>query len=292
VLQRELATFARGQYARRAPVRARTIQRLLRIGFGESLAGEVAREMRNVEVDETAWREALAHLGNRIRIAGLNPLHASGVIALTGPTGVGKTTTAAKLASTAAQRYGRDAVALVAMQDEALALQSPLLGIGQRLGIATGVASSAEGLRHTLGSLVGRRLVVIDTTGTSLQAGGNAWQLDALQRIRGLQRLVVVAANTHYDDLRAALRAYGSPASAGCVLTKLDESAVFGSALSAVIEEAVPIALTTDGQQMDSGLQRPSVYKLVSRAVRVPRSRWSDEPPVSATHGRESHDVL
>lgn len=273
VLQRELANFARSEYARRAPVKARTIQRLLRLGLGDALAGRVAGDVRSGEGDDAAWREALAHLGNRIPIAGASPLHAAGVVAVVGPTGAGKTTTAAKLAATAAARYGREAVALVALEDPGRPVQAPLLGFGQRLGVATCMASSPETLRQTLGSLAGRRLIVIDTPGLARGDARAEAQAQALDAVRGLRRYLVLAANTHYDDLRAAAETFAGNRAAGCILTKLDEAAVFGSALSAIIDEGLPLALTTAGQDLEAGVQRPSVHKLVSRAVQSARER-------------------
>jgi flagellar biosynthesis protein FlhF len=290
VLQRELANFARSEQARRAPVKARTIQRLLRLGVGDALAGRIAGDVRTVDGDEAAWREALAHLGNRIPIAATSPLHAAGVVALVGPTGAGKTTTAAKLAAAVAARHGRDTVALVALEDPERPVQGPLLAFGQRLGIATCMASSPDALRHTLGSLAGRRLVVIDTPGLARGDARAPQQAAALDAVRGLRRYLVLAANTHYDDLRTAVETFSGTRAAGCILAKLDEATVFGSALSAMIDEGMPLALTTAGQDLEAGLQRPSAHKLVSRAVQSVRARGARARRPSQARAEVPHD--
>ncbi len=273
LLQRELATFARKEYGRRSPVRARTMERLQRLGLSDALCEQVVRGLQQADSEEQAWRESLAHLGNRIRIADFNPMHASGTLALVGPSGSGKTTVAARIASAVAARHGSDAVAMVALDAEGKAVQSPLMGIGQRLGLPTCMASSVERLRQTLASLVGRRLVLVDTPGMARSNDGSGLCYDELVAMQGLRHLVVVAANTQYDDLRSALRGFAGRDRVGCVMTKLDEASVFGSALSAAIEEDADIAAVAAARDIETGFYRPSVAKLVARVVHSARQR-------------------
>lgn len=289
LLQRELATFARQEYGRRSPIRARTMQRLQRLGLGDDLAERVVRAVQHADSDEQAWREGLAHLGNRIGIADFNPMHASGTVALVGPSGSGKTTTAARIATAVAARHGRDAVVMVALDSDGQAMQSPLMAIGQRLGLPTCTASSVERLRQTLGSLVGRRLVLVDTPGMASASQGSGLCYDQLAGIQGLRHLVVVAANTQYDDLRSALRGFAGRDRVGCVMTKLDEASVFGSALSAAIEEETEIAAVAASRDVETGFYRPSVAKLVSRVTKSARQRHARNPRDAQAAESEVH---
>jgi flagellar biosynthesis protein FlhF len=199
------------------------------------------------------------------------------MIALVGSTGVGKTTSVAKLAARYALRHGQRSVALVTTDCYRIGAHEQLFTYGRILGVPVQVASSHEELQSTLASLADRRLVLIDTAGMSQRDLRLAEQLATL-RDSGfpLRTYLVLNVTTQLNVLDEAVRAFGKAALEGCILTKVDEAASLGGVLSVVAKHRLPLAYVGDGQRVPEDLHPARAHNLVNRAVSLMQQAGQD----------------
>jgi len=184
-----------------------------------------------------------------------DPLTDGGIIALVGPTGVGKTTTAAKIAAQFAARHGRNQVALVTTDNVRVGGKDQLISLGGSLGIPVQVASDAKELRQTLESFAGRKLVIIDTAGVNPR---NASLAKEYQQVIGdnpdITPYLVLAATAQESVINETIRAYKGIELAGAIITKTDENVSIGAAISGVIRFRLPVAFLGTGQAIPEDL--------------------------------------
>ncbi len=282
LLQDQLSQLAWGEFSRRQPLHAQIVRRLIRLGLSPKLAKTIAGGLRNSKDPERAWREALAVFAKRIPVNDEDIINHGGVIALVGPTGVGKTTTIAKLAARFALRHGRQHVALVTADAYRIGAQQQLLTFGQILGVQTHAVANREELGRTLQSLMGKKLVLIDTAGTSQRDMRLTEQFNALGSMPLIKTFLVVAANAQRTVLEEVLRAFGRAQLDGCILTKVDEAATLGDALSAVIRSGLPLHYVCDGQRVPEDLHLARTTQLVSRAVALAQGHEKAEAELEA----------
>jgi flagellar biosynthesis protein FlhF len=271
LLQAELAALAGDDYARRQPVRAQLARRLEKLGIDTDLARRLADEIRHADSAQEAWRDGLSLLARRIPVSERDLLLRGGVVALLGPTGVGKTSTAVKLAAAFVARHGRPSVALVAADSDRLGAERELLAIGQKLGIYTLVASGAEELREALASVADRRLVLVDTAGMGYRDPRLTEQARLLSAFPEIEPWLVLAANAQRSTLEATIRRFGVLGPRGCVLTKIDETTSLGEALGAAMACGMPLNFATDGQGLEDHLHVARGDRLVTRMVALAR---------------------
>ena len=284
ILQDPCARLATSDYDRREPVRAEVIRRLVRVGFDEAVARGVAAATTQLATPGEAWREALFGLSARLPVAENDPLEQSQVIALIGATGVGKTTTAAKLAARACLRYGSQSVALVSTDDFRVGAQRQLASFGLLLGVPVRQARSAAELADQLAELGGRRVVIVDTAGIGQRDLRLIDETRKLTRIADLQSYLVMSANVQREVMDEVVDAFGRERLAGCILTKLDEAARLGPALSTVLTHQLPLAFVSAGQRVPEDLKVARARDLVALAVSPP-GRASRSRPASQASG-------
>ncbi|MFN2349887.1 MAG: flagellar biosynthesis protein FlhF [Thioalkalivibrio sp.] len=277
MLQDQLASFAWNDMKRRDPHRVQLIKRLGMLGLDETLAGEIAAEVRHVQSPEQAWREGLYGLATRIPVAGEEVLAGDGVIALVGPSGVGKTTTVAKLAARHIQRYGKDSVALVTTDAYRIGAYRQLQTFGQILGVPVHLAQTGRELGDILLGLGDKQRVFVDTAGMSQRDLRLAEEMAGLAAIPRLRTLLVVAANAQQAVLEETFRAFAHLPLSATVLTKVDEAASLGPVLSALSTGALPLLYVSEGQRVPEDLQPARVQRLVSRAVAIASDRQQQQ---------------
>ncbi len=204
----------------------------------------------------------LAELAGMLSIARTEPLDEGGVIALVGPSGAGKTTTAAKLAARFAARYRARDVAMITTDARRAGACEQLHAHGLRLGITVCEATGPEGLRDALAQLADYPLVLVDTTGHAAHAPELRRQMLWL-RAAQVRSLLVLPANAHPHDLGEAIVRYRNAALAGVVLSKLDETGRPGSALSVLARHGLGIAYATRGQAVPEDIEAADAARLV-----------------------------
>ncbi|AIR90089.1 flagellar biosynthesis protein FlhF [Pseudomonas cremoricolorata] len=280
LLEVQLGSLAWSQLQGSKPQQANAWRRLQRIGLSGALAHELLGMTAEIDDPRHAWRMVLAHLARRIDVPDVEPIEQGGVIALVGPAGMGKTTTLAKLAARYVLKYGSSSLALVSMDSFRIGAQEQLKTLGRILNVPVTYVDPGESLAQALEPLLRKRVVLIDTAGLQASDPALRMQLDTLAG-RGIasKNYLVLATTSQKQVLSAAYHSYKRCGLAGCILSKLDETASLGEVLSLAIGHQLPIAYLTDGPRIPDDLHLPRKHQLVSRAVSV---QMQDEPSEEA----------
>ncbi|UYB50514.1 flagellar biosynthesis protein FlhF [Xanthomonas sp. AM6] len=261
---------------RGSPVRAQALELMDDYGFDSGLTRDVVMQIpADLELHRGRGM-MLGLLSKRLPIAALDPIEEGGVIALIGPTGAGKTTTIAKLASRFLERHAARDVALVTTDTIRVGGREQLHSYGRQLGIAVHEADSDAALQQLLERLRDYKLVLIDTAGMGQRDRALVGQLHWLRASRVVRSLLVLPANAHFSDLDEVVRRFAGADPQGVILTKLDETGRFGSALSVVADHRLPITWVTDGQRVPDDLHRANAASLVLRLEDLRRA--ADKP--------------
>jgi flagellar biosynthesis protein FlhF len=200
------------------------------------------------------------------------------VFALVGPTGVGKTTTIAKLAARFTLEHGPGNVAVVTTDSVRIGAFDQLRTFSRILNVPARTARTPEELERVVDELSARRLILVDTAGMGRQDMQLASQLELLAAGRDdLHTFLVLAANAQRAALDEACRIFGNVRLSGAILTKLDEARSLGGALSVLSRCELPIAYVSDGQRVPEDIRRPCAKLLVDAAWRL-ASESSDKP--------------
>ena len=277
LMERQLAGVIWNDMKQRQPERVAALNALNDLGIDPDLSRMIAGELPEKTNMERARFLPLGLLTRRIPVIKEDMVLQGGVIALIGPTGVGKTTTLAKLAARYTQTYGTRDIALVTTDHYRIGAQEQLFTYGRLLGIPAHTAGNAEELTALMKRLSDRRLVLIDTAGMSPRDRNLASQFSELKGIpTPIKTLLVMAANCQAGALHEVVSRFGTTPLAGCILTKLDESTRIGGAISVLIRRTLPLAYMTDGQKVPEDLHEARADRLVIRAIQLARERPAD----------------
>lgn len=254
---------------RREPTRALLIKKLSKLGFTDEVADQISCFIPEGLSEEEAWENTLDLLQGQVGTTRNDILSQGGVVALVGPTGVGKTTTIAKLAARYAQINGPDSVALVTTDTYRIAASEQLQTYARIIGCPIKVARDAEELNAVLLQFRQRRLVLIDTAGMSQRDIRLSEQLATLMensRLR-IRPYLVLSATAQASVQNEIVRQFKRIPLSGCIFTKLDESLSLGEVLSTAIHNSLPISYLTDGQQVPEDIQIADSRVLVRQAA-------------------------
>jgi len=201
-----------------------------------------------------------------------------GVLALIGPTGVGKTTTTAKLAARFVLRHGADRLALLTTDRFRIGAHEQLRIYGDILGVPVHAVKDAADLRFALSAMKDKHLVIIDTVGMSQRDRSLSDQIAMLAGVQApMQRVLLLNGAAHGDTLNEVVHAYrhdvagGAGGIDGCIISKLDEATHLGSVLDVVIRHRLPVFYASTGQRVPEHLELAQADTLVERAFMTPR---------------------
>jgi flagellar biosynthesis protein FlhF len=292
MLETQLAQLAWNDRTRRAPVHAELLRELTEIGIAQDLADHLVGQL-DQGVDLTQGRRfALAGLSQYLLVTGDRWLETGGRVAFVGATGVGKTTMLAKIAVRWILRHGVNDLALVACDNVRIGAQDQMQALGQLLGVPVHVPERFEALPDLLTRLERFRLVLIDTPGSSLRDAQLGPRLATLANCNSkLETALVLAACAQAGVLEEAVQRFRPANPASCLLTKLDEAASLGGALSVLIRARLPLSYTSDGQRVPEDLRPARSLELVSHAVRLAKASGAaaDEDLLRRRFGRISN---
>ncbi len=270
MLETQLATLAWNDLSRRAPVQTELLRQLTVLGLAHDLAGELVSQLpQRMELAE-AHRLALALLSRRIETVGEHWMEAGGVIAMVGPTGVGKTTLIAKLAARWVLRHGPRELALVSTDSIRIGAQEQIHTLGRLLGVPAYAIDGAAELPELLDHLGERRLVLVDSAGFSQRDPRLASELTTLANASDrIETSLVLSAAAQAGAIEEALERFAPARPQTCVVTKLDEATSLGGTMSALIRSKLPLAYLSDGQQVPEDLSPARSHQLIARAVEL-----------------------
>ncbi|RQH06040.1 flagellar biosynthesis protein FlhF [Paraburkholderia dinghuensis] len=278
MMEEQFAGLVWGDRQRRSPIQGSLTKQMFAAGFSAQLVKMVINRLPAVETEEAGMEWIHSVLESNLPVLDDEEalMERGGVFALMGPTGVGKTTTTAKLAARCVMRFGASRVALLTTDSYRIGGHEQLRIFGKILGVSVHAVRDGADLQLALNELKNKHIVLIDTIGMSQRDRAVTDQIAMLCGAgRPVQRLLVLSATNHGDTLNEVVQAYQSAPDkaplAGCVLTKLDEATNLGGALDTVLRYKLPVYYVSTGQKVPENLYVAQRRFLVRSAFCVPR---------------------
>lgn len=282
LLSTQLNNMSWGDYNHRHPLAAAVFKRLRKIGLSAPLCRSLLNQVDETLPKKEAWLKVLTDLSSRIPLSHDDIIEDAGVVAFVGPAGVGKTTTIAKLAAEYALRHGPESLALVTTDSYRIAGHEQLRTLAQILKVPLRIVNEQNPLDVVLKSLHRKRMVFIDTAGLSSKDDSFDHQMKLLEKSSiEMKTWLVLASTNQRRILEKTVKEYQHLKVTGSILTKLDESASLGEALSVIIENRLAMAYVTNGQNIPDDIQRPKANQLINTAVALSREVDYEESEIA-----------
>jgi flagellar biosynthesis protein FlhF len=258
--------------ARQDPIQSNLMLKLIRAGYSPALSRAILERLPEDLSAADAVRWLMEVLERNLKTdARMEPLYEEGgIFALVGATGVGKTTTTAKLAAMCARQYGPGSVGLITLDTYRVGAHEQLRSFGRMLGVVAHLAHDRAALQDLLGLLVGKKMVLIDTTGVAPRDPRKR-EMEEVLDLPGVQRLLVLNAGCHgdtLDDVLDAFKTSGAPQQA--ILSKIDEAVKLGPAMDALIRHQTLLRGVTNGQRVPEDWEAANAHQLIQQSMRAP----------------------
>lgn len=266
MLESQLSGLAWQQTEQSDPYKVQLIKKLVQLGIGWDLSESKVAELK--KVNSFSWGVILDELENEICIEEQDIIEQGGVVALVGPTGVGKTTTIAKIASRFVMRNSPNDIAIISTDTYKIGAQAQLQHFADIINVPIHVAGTQGELYALLTSLVNKKLVLIDTAGMSQRDLQLSQQITSCHQGDNLVRnYLVLSAATQRSVLNDIVNSFSQVVLQGCILTKVDEALQLGNVLTVLIEKQLPIAYMSNGQRVPEDLEKVRAKELMDKAI-------------------------
>ncbi len=277
LMEERLSTLAWLGQAKQNPLEAGLLLKMIRSGYSPTVARAVMERLpeRYGAADAFRWMQEVLARNLKTGRDGGQLCDEGGVFALVGATGVGKTTTAAKLAAQCVQVYGANSVGLITLDSYRVAGYEQLRAYARMLGVVAHLAHDQAALQDLLELLANKRMVIIDTAGLG-QKDPRITEMMELLAAPSIKKLLVLNAGAHGDTLDEVVHAYQGTGLHGVVLSKLDEAAKLGPAIDSLIRHQLVLRGLSTGQRVPEDWQRPDAATLVRLSM--------------ASSGKSAHD--
>lgn len=274
MMETQLAEISWGTTQAREPQKAAVLREMLAAGFSASLARYLIEKLpaNRDAADSLRWIKNVLTRNLQTMANEDALIEQGGVFALVGPTGVGKTTSTAKLAARCVMRHGPDKLALITTDAYRIGAHEQLRIYGKILGVMVHSVKDEADLRIALKELKNKHTVLIDTVGVSQRDQMVTEQVSMLQGAGAdVKRLLCLNATATQETLNEVVRAYQGSGLAGCIMTKLDEAAAIGNVLDVVIRQKLNLFYVSNGQRVPEDLHLADPAYLIDRAFKLKR---------------------
>ncbi|AQS38884.1 flagellar biosynthetic protein FlhF [Shewanella psychrophila] len=270
LLTHQVTALMHEQKSRVDPVGAMLESKLLDVEFSPTVAKKLS-ELSEHYTPADLVRALPRSLANMLDNQGDDIVRQGGVVAFVGPTGVGKTTTLAKLAARYAAHHGAEHVALITTDHYRIGAFEQLATYGKIMGCPVKQAHDLNELEQILYQFRNRKLVLIDTAGMGQRDMRLFQQLDNLAANSRLpiRSYLVLSSTGQRRVLEEAVTQFKRIPLSGAILTKLDESVSLAPALSVLIQSGLPLSYVTDGQRVPEDMQVADTFALANKALSV-----------------------
>lgn len=293
LLEDQLSGLAWGQAEQVEPDKVALMKQLVKLGIGWDIAQVLVSKV-NPSSDQ-AWAQILMEIENLIPQQDKDIVDKGGIIALVGPTGVGKTTTIAKMASRFVMRNSPSQLALITTDCYKIGAQAQLKTFADLLGVPVHVVKTEGELYSLLGSLSHKRLVLIDTAGMSQRDLQLSFQLTQSKAgINSVKNYLVMSAATPLKVMEDIVNSFSQVGLTGCILTKVDEALQLGHMLTILIQHHLTLAYLSDGQKVPEDLEKVNVRNLIDKAILLGQqnqTKNSDDIAFRMGMGKEISDA-
>jgi flagellar biosynthesis protein FlhF len=274
LIEERFGALAFMEKLQRSPQRAGLTQRLLDGGFSPALIRKLVEGLPLECADESAWAASVLERNLQAAESESALEDVGGIYALIGATGVGKTTSTAKIAAAFATRHGSANLGLITLDAYRVGAQEQLRTYGRILGVPVHTAHDRASLEDLLDLLSAKSMVLIDTAGMAQRDARTRELLEMLSH-RSIQKLLVVNAAAQGETIEDVMISYRAATCRGMVISKIDEAVKLGPALDAAIRHKMKIVGVANGQRVPEDWHRLSSQALVQRALRAQaNSSW------------------
>ena len=231
-------------------------------------------------------QDSLSRVLTRINISrDMKNSDAGRIFAFVGPTGVGKTTTLAKLAAVKAVKQGKKA-ALITVDNFRIAAVAQLQTYARIMGIPLEVAASKKDLKESIAKHGDCDLILIDTAGSSPNSDQGMNELKDLFSVsEKIHHYLVLSATTRYQDLLHTDKRFGALPFRSYIFTKLDEIHDASSMVNFLISRKKPVSYFTTGQQVPEDVEVASKKRMASLILTRMRYLTENQTDEVRTYG-------
>ncbi len=249
-------------------VARRLLQKLSISGFGFNLSKLLLGTVKSVNDFDSAWSQIEVRLKDKLSMTQECVIEAGGIVALVGPTGVGKTTTIAKIAAQYAMQHGNSDIAIISTDHFRIGAHDQISIYGSILNVPVVTANDESELHKALKIVKNKKLVLIDTAGLSQRDARVQEVMQALSKLsKDLITYLVVSANSQLCVQKEIINNFRSDNINGVVVSKTDEASQIGGVLTALIEQSLPLAYETTGQRVPEDIVRPNQDEILTKAL-------------------------
>ena len=277
MMEERFNTLAWLGQARQNPIQSNLMLRMIRAGYSPTLSRAILEKMP-AELNATeSMRWVMDVLERNLKTDDQSPSlpQEGGVFALIGATGVGKTTTTAKLASLCAEEYGPASVGLITLDTYRVGAHEQLRAYGKMLGVVAHLAHDRSALQDLLGLLSNKKLVLIDTTGLAPRDPRKREMMELVE-LPGVRRVLVLNAGSHGETLDESVTAFKTPTAQQVIFSKIDEAVKLGPAIDVAIRHQLILRGITNGQRVPEDWEAANAPHLVRLSMRATGSAAYD----------------
>ena len=268
-INNQMRIVSQGDKVLANPMLTKLVKRLDDRGFSERIILKIIKKIDPGLSLSQAWKVCARGIARGLKIRSHGEL--TGVHVMLGPTGSGKTTTIAKMATQTVKQYGPDSVAILTTDRHRLGAVEQMKALSSTLGVSMGVVDEKRSFSYWLKVLANKRLVLVDTAGfhpRSEQWRKHLMSFLPLLKSGNLTAHLVLPANGEEAFLKHVVQSYHKVPVASVIITKVDEAIVLGQILSCLLSHQLPIAWYCDGQKIPDDLHAADAKRLTLRAMK------------------------